>query len=70
MEMTYKLHAPAAVLLRNNSDTHWIGGRVGTTAGLGCFGKEKNFLPVPELQAFTVQTVAVAVTKTLSWFLR
>jgi len=34
----------------NNPRTHEIGERVGPIAGLTCFGKDRNLLPLPRME--------------------
>jgi len=36
--------------LRMNTGTHWVGGWVGPRVGLGNFGEQKYFLPLPEFE--------------------
>lgn len=45
MEVTGQLHALAAVPLEKSSDTHWIGGWMGTVASLDVMEKRKISYP-------------------------
>ena len=50
MEVSGQLRAPAALYAGNNAGTYWVGGLVGTRAGLHILEKEKNLLSLQGLE--------------------
>jgi len=53
-----ELYIPAALSTRNNSGTQWIENWVCPRTSLGIFGEEKNLLPLPRFEPWTVQPLA------------
>jgi len=63
MEMSGQLHAPAGLSPERTTDTHWIGGWVGSGAGLEAVAKKhsftapaRNWTPIVQPVAFIVLT--------------